>query len=189
MPTGVQIIGISGSLRSGSFNSALLRAAAELMPENAQLSIESIAGVPLYDYDVETRGIPDAVSRLKEAIEDCDGLLICTPEYNNSVPGVLKNAIDWMSRPPDDISMVFGGLPVALMGASPGAFGTTLSQAAWLPVLRTLGMQLWTGSKLMVPKTREVFDGDGRLTDDAMRERLGKYLRGFVEFAAGEDSD
>jgi NAD(P)H-dependent FMN reductase len=95
------IVGISGSLRRGSFNSALLRAAAELMPDGATLRVETIAGIPLYDADDEaTNGLPPAVVRLKDAIAAGDGLLLATPEYNNGIPGVAKNAIDWLSRPP-----------------------------------------------------------------------------------------
>src|SRR6476660_5922327 len=131
------LIGISASPRRGSFNSALLRAASELMPKGDRMIIHSIGGIPLYDGDVEAAdGIPETVIVLKDAIASSDGLLLVTPEYNNSIPGVFKNAIDWLSRPPADIKRVFRGRPVALLGASPGAFGTILSQSAWLPVLR-----------------------------------------------------
>ncbi|MCX8004040.1 MAG: NAD(P)H-dependent oxidoreductase, partial [Burkholderiaceae bacterium] len=108
------IVGISGSLRRESFNTALLQAIAAALPNGAVLRIESIRGIPLYDGDVEREaGIPAEVARLKDAIAAADALLIATPEYNNGIPGVLKNAIDWLSRPPADIARVFGGKPVA----------------------------------------------------------------------------
>ena len=153
------------------------------MPDGAALEIGSISGIPLYDGDFEaSQGIPSAVQSLKTSIEAADGLLLVTPEYNNSMPGVLKNAIDWLSRPPADIGRVFGGRPVALMGASPGGFGTILAQAAWLPVLRTLGTRTWFGPRVMVSRAASVFNEAGELTDEAIREQLRKYLAGFVDF-------
>src|SRR5437762_9071300 len=110
----VTLIGLSGSLRRGSFNASLLRAAVELMPEGSVLSVGTIRGIPLYDADVEAAdGVPGLVETLKNAIAAADGLLVATPEYNNSMPGVMKNAIDWLSRPPSDIRRVFGSKPVA----------------------------------------------------------------------------
>lgn len=125
----MKVLGISGSLRRGSHNSALLRAAVPLMPPDAMLEIASIRGIPLYDGDIEAQGIPAAVSALKDAVVAADGVLLVTPEYNNSIPGVFKNAIDWLSRPASDAKRVFGGRRFAIIGASPGAFGTVLSQA------------------------------------------------------------
>jgi chromate reductase len=177
-----QIIGISGSLRRGSFNTSLLRAAVELMPAGNELKIESIDGVPLYNGDVEAEGIPKRVAELKKAITEADGLLLSTPEYNNSIPGVLKNTIDWISRPSSDIKGIFGGKPVALMGASLGGFGTILSQNAWLPVLRTLGTKPWFGGRLLVSRAATVFDEHGKLIDENVRKQLEQFLRGFVEF-------
>ena len=177
-----KLLGISGSLRRGSYNSALLRAATRLMPPEATLEVASIRGIPLYDYDVEVQGIPAAVTQLKEAIVGADGVLLVTPEYNNSIPGVFKNAIDWLSRPSADIKRVFGGRPFALIGASPGNFGTTLSQVAWLPVLRTLGTQLWSGGRLMVSRAASVFDESGALKDAAVSEQLRQFLAAYVSF-------
>jgi chromate reductase, NAD(P)H dehydrogenase (quinone) len=139
------IIGISGSLRKASFNALLLRAAAESIPAPATLEIASIRDIPLYDGDVEAAGIPEPVRILKDRIAAADGLLLATPEYNNSIPGTFKNAIDWLSRPSSDIARVFGNRPVALMGATPGRGGTLLAQTAWLQVLRTLTTRPWFG--------------------------------------------
>ncbi len=177
------ILGISGSLRSGSFNSALLRAAAAETPAGATLEIGTIKGIPLYDGDVEAAsGVPAAVAKLKEQVVAADGLLLVTPEYNNSIPGVFKNAIDWLSRPSADIPRVFGGRKVAVIGASPGGFGTLLSQTAWLPVLKTLGTNAWFGGRLQVSRAGDVFDKDGKLVDERVRDQLRKFLAGFAEF-------
>jgi NAD(P)H-dependent FMN reductase len=182
MPT---IIGISGSLRRGSYNTALLRAALELAPAGVAIEVTSIRSIPLYDGDLETEhGIPDPVGVLKNQIAAADGLLLVTPEYNNSIPGVFKNVIDWLSRLPQDIPRVFGGKPVALMGATPGPGGTALAHAAWLPVLRTLGTQTWFGPRLYVSNAAKVFDADGRIADEAVRAAVAKHLAGFSEFIA-----
>jgi len=179
----MKVLGISGSLRKGSYNTALLRAAAGLMPDGVQLEVGSIGGIPLYDGDLEaSQGIPPAVQTLKTSITQADGLLLVTPEYNNSIPGVFKNAIDWLSRPSSDIAKVFGGRPVGVIGASPGGFGTILSQNAWLPVLRTLGTRPFFGGRLQVSRAGSVFNEAGELTDQAIREQLRKYLAGFSAF-------
>jgi len=178
------IIGVSGSLRRGSFNSSLLRAAAELMPSGVELRIGSIAGIPLYNGDTEaSEGIPASVAELKSAIVAANGLLLATPEYNNSIPGVMKNAIDWLSRPPSDVKTVFGGKPVAIMGASPGGFGTILSQNAWLPVLRTLGMELWSEGRLLVSRAGTAFGADGALADAKQQDQLRAFMAGFARFS------
>ncbi|MDF3035193.1 MAG: NAD(P)H-dependent oxidoreductase [Paucimonas sp.] len=177
------LIGISGSLRTASLNSALLRAASQLMPVGATLEIAAIKGIPLYDGDVEARdGIPQAVAALKDRIAAADGLLLVTPEYNNGIPGVLKNAIDWLSRPGSDIPRVFGNRPTAVIGASPGGFGTIMAQNAWLPVLKTLGTQTWSGSKLMVSRANTLFNEAGELTDEKSREQLKQFMEGFVAY-------
>ena len=177
----IRIVGFSGSLRRHSYNAALLRLAASLTPPGCELKIASIAGIPLYNADdEEASGVPAAVEALKEEIAAADALFVVTPEYNNSIPGVTKNAIDWLSRPPADIPRVFGGRMVALAGASPGGFGTILSQNAWLPVLRTLGAELWTGGRLLVSRARTIVAADGEISDEAVRENVRRFIEGFA---------
>lgn len=179
------ILGISGSLRTASLNTSLLRAAAELTPDGTTVNVSSIAGIPLYNGDDEDAGgLPPAVVELKRKLLAADGLLLVTPEYNNSLPGVFKNAIDWLTRPPSEIAQHFGGKPVAIMGASAGGFGTILAQDAWLSVLRTLGTRPWFGAKLQVPRMQNLLDDQGRLTDQATRDKLAAFMRGFTEFVA-----
>jgi NAD(P)H-dependent FMN reductase len=178
------LIGLCGSLRRGSFNLMLLRAAVATTPAGSTIQMESIRDIPLYDYDVEAeQGIPAAVQQLKDRIAAADGVLIVTPEYNNSMPGVLKNAIDWLSRPPADIPRVFRGRPVAIIGTTPGQGGTLLSQAAWLPVLRTLGMRPWFEGRLNLSGAGKAFDSDGRIVDQATQDRLRTFVEGFAAFA------
>jgi len=156
------------------------------MPAGAELKIESIEGIPLYNGDVEAaEGIPTRVAELKQTIAEGSGLLLATPEYNNSMPGVFKNAIDWLSRPASDIKAVFGGKPVAVMGASQGGFGTVLSQNAWLPVLRTLGTRPYLGGRLLVARAQTVFDENDSLQVEAIRKQLEQFLNGFVQFVQG----
>lgn len=179
----LKVVAIAGSLRKGSYNAALLRSAVEFCPPELSIEMGTIQGIPLYDGDLEREhGVPEAVATLKEQIASSAALLIATPEYNNSMPGVLKNAIDWLSRPASDIPRVFGGRPVAVMGASPGRFGTVLSQAAWLPVLRTLGTRPWWGSRLLVGGASNVWDAEGKLVDERVRGDLQSFMQGFAEF-------
>jgi NAD(P)H-dependent FMN reductase len=179
------IVGIAGSLRAGSLNAALLGAAAELAPAGCTVEIGSIRGIPLYDGDVEAKeGIPAPVAALKERIAAADGLLLVTPEYNNAMPGVFKNAIDWLSRPPQDVPRVFRGKPVALIGASPGRLGTAFAQTAWLPVFRGLGLRPWFGASLYVGGAAALFDAEGKLTDEDTRKRLAAFVEGFARYCA-----
>ena len=112
----------------------------------------------------------------------CDGLLPATPEYNNGIPGVFKNAIDWMSRPAADLPLVFANRPVAVMGASPGGFGTLLAQNAWLPLPHTLRARPWFGGRLVAPRAGHVFNDAGELVDEAVRNQLREFVRGFARF-------
>jgi len=181
------IVGISGSLRKGSYNAALLRAAAQMVSAGTTLEIASIRDIPLYDGDVEeASGVPLPVQQLKDRVAVADGLLLVTPEYNNSIPGVFKNAIDWMSRPPKDALRVFGNKAVAIMGATPGHNGTLLSQTAWLPVLRTLQTRPWFGTRLLVSGAAKVFDEKGDLIDNTVREQLKTFMAGFEKFIAAQ---
>lgn len=182
MPT---IVAIAGSLRRASFNAGLLRAAVAAAPSGLTVETASIRGIPVYDGDLEAEsGIPDVVTALKDRIAAADGLLLVSPEYNQSIPGAFKNAIDWLSRPPRDQGRVFGGLPVGLIGASPGRLGTAMAQTAWLPVFRALGVVPFLGASLYVGGAGALFDAEGNLLDEATRERLAKYLDAFGRFVA-----
>jgi chromate reductase, NAD(P)H dehydrogenase (quinone) len=177
------LIGIAGSLRQASFNRRLLLAAAEVAPAGVTLDVRGLEGIPVYDGDLESaEGIPEPVLVLKERIASADGLLLASPEYNGSLPGPLKNAIDWLSRPSKDIGRVFGGRPVALLGATPGRGGTRLAQQAWLPVFRVLGVRPYFGKSLYVAGAGDLFDGQGALTDATTRRLLTELVEGFVEF-------
>ncbi len=178
----MKIIALSGALRRASYNTALLRAAIELAPAGVTIELRTLHGIPLYDGDLEAEGIPAAVTELREAIRAADALLIATPEYNNSIPGVLKNGLDWLSRPSGEGTKLFGGKPTALVGATPGGFGTVQSQDALLSVLRSLGNDFWMAGRLMVSKAGTVFDADGQLVDDKAREQLQQFVAGFVAF-------
>jgi chromate reductase, NAD(P)H dehydrogenase (quinone) len=177
------IIGLSGSLRAASFNTKLLRAAIKLAPAGTTIEEASFKEFPVYDGDLEAN-FPAAVTALKERVIAADGLLLVTPEYNNGIPGAFKNAIDWLSRPPADTAKVFGGKVVGLIGATPGMGGTRYAQAAWLPVLRTLGTVPYFGGRLELGGAGKVFDDHGAITDPKIAELLGKYVAGFAKFVA-----
>lgn len=174
----VRVAGIAGSLRAGSYNRALLRAAAELAPDDLVIDIFDLKAVPLYDGDVEAAGDPPGVTALKQAIRDADGVLFATPEYNHGVPGVMKNAIDWASRPPRDAAL--SGKPVALIGASPGMTGTARGQSQLRQAFEFTNSYCMPQPELLVFRAHEKFDADGNLTDEATRAYLGKFLAAFA---------
>lgn len=174
----VRILGMAGSLREGSYNRALLRAAVEAAPEGMTIETFDLRQVPLYDGDVEAAGDPPGVAALKDAIRAADGLLFATPEYNHGVPGVMKNAVDWASRPPREAALQ--GKPVALIGASPGITGTARGQSQLRQAFEFTDSYCMPQPELLVFKAHEKFDEAGRLTDEATRAYLGKFLAAFA---------
>lgn len=169
----VRVLGISGSLRKGSFNTAVLRAAVELAPAGMTIDTAEIRDLPLYDEDVRSKGLPDVVQKLRDRIAAADALLFVTPEYNYSVPGVLKNAIDWASRPPNQ---PFAGKPLAIMGASGGPGGTMRAQYHLRQIAVFLDMHPLNKPEVFVRSAQNLVDGDGKLTDEATRKVIGDQL-------------
>lgn len=175
--TVLNILGFAGSLRRGSYNRALLRAAADFAPDGMAIDIFDLADVPLYNGDVEAEGDPEAVARLKQAIAAADGVLMATPEYNHGVPGVMKNAVDWASRPPGQAPL--GGKPVGIIGASPGITGSARGQSQLRQAFEFTDSYCMPQPELLVFKAHEKFDAEGRLTDAATAHFLGRYLTAF----------
>jgi chromate reductase len=176
----LRILGVAGSLRAGSFNRALLRAAVELAPEGVAIETFDLHEVPLYNGDVEAAGDPPGVAAFKAAIAAADGVLFVTPEYNHGVPGVMKNAVDWASRPPREAPL--GGKPVGLIGASPGITGSARGQSQLRQAFEFTNSYCMPQPELLVFKAHEKFDGEGRLTDAATGEYLQRYLAAFGEW-------
>ena len=181
-----RIIGLSGSLRKGSYNTALLHTAKELMPAGVDFHIASIEGIPLFNEDVEKEGAPAVVNALKDLFIGADGILISTPEYNNSIPGVLKNAIDWISRPTADMAKVFHNKPFALMGATPSGFGTLNAQTAWLQLIRYFKLRPCFANAIYLSTAHEKFDADLKLKDEMILTNLKKFLADFIAFTQHE---
>jgi len=179
----LKIIALSGSLRKNSYNTALLHTVQSYLPADIKMEIVSIKDIPLYNQDDEdAQGVPVVVAELKDKIAASDGLLISTPEYNYGIPGVLKNAIDWCTRPGKDISRVFHQRKMGLIGAAMGRFATAHSQAAWLPILRYLNVRLYTNDLIFVGSAHTVFNEKDEIVDKTTADLLKKYTDGFVNF-------
>lgn len=179
---GQRILGFAGSLRSGSYNRALLRAAVEEAPEGMTIETFDLADIPLYNQDVEEQGDPAPVAEFKEAISRCDGLLISTPEYQHGISGVLKNALDWASRPAG--RSVMKGKPVAILGASPSPVGTARSHLQLRHTLNYLQADMVFRPEVLVAHAREKFDDEGRFTDDTGRRLMADLLQALAEKVA-----
>ena len=179
-PAELQIVGVAGSLRQGSYNQALLRAAQQIAPVAMRIRIHDLSGIPLFSEDVERAGIPPAVATLREAVAEADGFLVATPEYNHGVPGVMKNAFDWLSRPPG--TSVLNGKPSAIMGASPGILGTARAQSQLRQSFVFTNTPVLLQPEVLVGRAHEKFDSDGRLTDDATRKFLALFLEEFASW-------
>lgn len=180
-----RILGFAGSLRAGSYNRALLRAAAEEAPEGMTIEIFDLAPIPLYNQDVEDEGDPEPVANFKEAIARSDGVLIATPEYQFGMSGVLKNALDWASRPPRN--SVMEGKPVAMMGASPSPVGTARAHLQLRQTLNYLQADMVIRPEVLVAHAREKFDEEGRFTDETGRKFMGELLEALARKVAARD--
>ena len=171
----LELIALSGSLRAGSYNTALLRALPELAPPTLRFTLHTMAGIPVYNGDDEVaHGLPDAVAKLRAAIRGSDGLVIATPEYNNGVPGPLKNALDWCSRPPAPHGL--DGIPTAILGASDGVIGTARSQHALRQTLVALNAPTLALPQVLVGRAATKVDAAGKLTDESTRGFIASWL-------------
>ena len=176
----IRILGFAGSLRRASFNRALLRAAQAQAPEGMAIEVFDLAVVPLYNGDVEAEGDPEGVAAFKQAIRDADGVLMVTPEYNHGVTGVMKNAIDWASRPPQSAPLAHK--PVGLIGASPGMTGSARGQSQLRQAFEFTNSYCMPQPELLVFRAHEKFDADGRLIDETTAAYLRRYLEAFLEW-------
>lgn len=178
----IRALGIAGSLREGSYNRALLWAAADAAPDGLDVEIfpnETLKRIPLYNEDVRAEGDPDPVKALKDGIREADALVIATPEYNHSIAGVLKNALDWASRPPGETPL--HGKPVAIMGASTGSWGTVRAQMHLRQFFVDHDMPAVREPEVLVRDADEKFDEDGRLTHDVTRHFVRQLMEALVE--------
>ena len=178
----IQAVGFAGSLRRGSFNRALLGAAVELAPDEMNVEVFDLTPVPLYNADVEAAGDPEPVAALKAAIRGADLLVIATPEYNQGLPAVTKNAVDWASRPPRPQAL--DGKPVAILGTSPGRLGTVSAQRALRESLSALNAYVMPQPRLSIAGASKVFDDDGQLVDEGARGRLAAFMEAAAAWGA-----
>jgi chromate reductase len=174
------VVGIAGSLRHGSFNRALLAAAVDLAPAGLHIAMHDLAPLPLYNADVDASGAPRGVADLRDAVRTANALLIATPEYNYGVPGVLKNAIDWLSRPHRKSALE--GKPAAIMGASSGMSGTARCQSQIRQAFVSTNTYAMLQPEVLVRHAQEKFNAEGRLTDKATRDLLSHFLQGFEQW-------
>lgn len=179
MAARTSILGISGSLRQASFNTAALRAAQELAPDGVTIEIASLADIPLYDQDLRDKSVPVAVEKLCRQVMEADALLFASPEYNYSVSGVLKNAIDWLSRLKPQ---PFAGKPAAVFGASMGLIGTARAQYDLRKIMISLDVHFLNKPEVMIAQAHERFDADGKLTDEPTREHLRKLVLALADW-------
>jgi chromate reductase, NAD(P)H dehydrogenase (quinone) len=177
----LRVLAFAGSLRKASFNRALVRGAREVAPEGMDVVIHELDGIPLFNQDVEQQGVPDAVRAFHRAIAEADALLIATPEYQHGISGVLKNAIDWASRPPGDAPII--AKPVAIMGATPGMWGTARAQTQLRQALAYNGCPMVLKPEVLVANAKERFDGEGRLIHEATRKFVRQLLESLAELA------
>ena len=176
----LRVVGIAGSLRRGSLNRALLQAAVELAPAALEIIPRGLSEVPLYDGDVEAAAVPQGVQELRDAVRQADAILIATPEYNHGVPGVLKNAIDWLSRPPR--ASALNDKPCGIIGASPGMTGTARAQTQLRQAFVFTNTHAMPRPEVLVAQANTKFDGEGRLTDEGTRKFLTIFLNEFVKW-------
>jgi chromate reductase, NAD(P)H dehydrogenase (quinone) len=179
-----RLVAFAGSLRRGSYNRALIRAATELAPVGTTIDTIEIGGLPFYNADLEAKGDPPAVAAFKESLADADGILIATPEYNDGIPGVLGNALDWGSRLPGRSPLI--GKPVAIMGASPSQIGTARAQHHLRQILGHVHARTLPPPELLVARAHERFDKDLRLTDESTRKVLRELLIRFSHWIERE---
>lgn len=178
----MNILGFAGSLRKGSYNKSLLRAARDSAPDGMVITIFDLEGIPLFNADVESEGDPQKVKEFKAAIREADGILIASPEYNHGMTGVTKNAVDWATRPPKDAPI--GDKPVGIFGASPGITGTARSQDQLRQSLKSINAHCMALPEFLLFRARDKFDENGVLIDESSRKHMDKYLDAFEKWVS-----